>query len=381
MSSVIAGAPRLYDVNATRHDPGITRVLDLRSLLEEGNFRKQLAKMTEQEMEALQRVHRECLSLCNQTEETVEIGIDFDLTTATVYSENKGRKGHNPHKKGRSCCQIRVAFISNNGDCVAVPMAVGNTVCATDFEKFFQYVQKQLPSNYRIVFSRLDKGYFSDDIFNLFENNHIYYVGAAKAYQDLLQLARQLDTYQKVEPLEGDKIFWITEIDYKCDTWKKYRRLIIVKEQIPTPDYDPLDVDLFGKPKQPRYLERYHFYVTNIPYDKLDAVSVWRFYNERATVENRIKESKFIWINFPATQCLLRESGGFNLYWFKRFVLPPEFRSKSIRWLRLYLILILALIKRKKYQWFIKFSVHYPFPDLFRYAFRQLARGKPKYKV
>ncbi len=61
MSSVIAGAPRLYDVNATRHDPGITRVLGLRSLLEEGNFRKQLAKMTEQEMEALQRVHRECL--------------------------------------------------------------------------------------------------------------------------------------------------------------------------------------------------------------------------------------------------------------------------------------------------------------------------------
>lgn len=399
ISSVIAGAPRLYDVNVTRHDPGITRVLGLESLPEEGNFRKQLAKVTGQEAEALQRVHRECLAQCNQTEEMVEIGIDFDLTTATVYTENKGQKGYNPHKKGRPCCQIRVAFLSNNGDCAAMQLAAGNTTSVTDFERFFQYVREQLPSNYRIVFSRLDKGYFSDEVFNLFENNHIYYVAAAKEYQDLFQIARQLDTYQKVKPLKTekletekkeDKIFWTAEIDYKCDTWKKYRRFIIVKEQTLNPDYDPTDVDLFGKPKQPEYLEEYHFYVTNIPYDKMDAVSLWRFYNERATVENRIKESK---LGFYLDKLPSHNWGGNAFYvklvaltynlmnWFKRFVLPIEFRSKSIRWLRFYLILIPALIERRKYQWFIKFSLHYPFPDLFQYAFRQLARGKPRYKV
>lgn len=396
LSSIIAGAPRLYDVNHLRRDPGLTRVMELEELPEEGNLRKQLARLTPKEVEALQRVHREILAQCNRTEKPVEVGVDFDLTTATVYGEHKGgKKGYNPHKRGRPCYQIPVAFISNNGDCIAMELAQGNTNSLTNFKTFFQYVQKQLPSNYIIRFARLDKGYFSNETFNQFEEHDIYYVGGAKAYEDLLSLARRLDTYQRIESSDKEensegKIFWITELDYKCDSWEKFRRFIIVKEQIPNPDYDPQDVNLFGEPNQPEYLEEYHFYVTSIPYDKLDAVSIWRFYNQRGTVENRIKESK---LGFYLDKLPSHNPDGNAFYvklvalaynlmnGFKRFVLPVEFRTKSIRWLRFCLILLPALIERRKYQWFIKFPTYYPYPEVFRYALAQLARGQPKYKV
>lgn len=69
------------------------------------------------------------------------------------------------------------------------------------------------------------------------------------------------------------------------------------------------------------------------------------------------------------------------LNWFKRFLLPEKFRSKCIKWLRMYLLNLPALIQRKKKQYFIKFSKFHLYKELTEYIFRELARGKPYYTV
>ena len=387
--SIFAGAPRLYDVNTFRFDPGLTRALGLDQLPEEGNLRKRLDKAKKENMEALRRVLREGLAICNQTEDVVEIGLDFDLTTSVVYGkQEQSAVGYNPHKKGRPCYQIGLVFISNNGDLVRSELRPGNTHSRTDFESFFKKTEASLPPNYRITFVRIDKGFFDQKLFAFLERQDIKYVAASKATHNLLTIARSLGTYRKLP--NTDRELFITEINYKYGSWQQSRRMVIVKERVPNPDYNPDERDLFGIASEPEFLEIFRFYVTNIGYEELDAESVYHFYNERATAENRIKESKMgfyldklpnqhFWGNALYLQLV---SLAYNiLNWFKRFILPPEFRSKSMRWLRMNLLVLPALIVRKKYQWFIKYSAYLPHRKLLLTIHRRLAEGKPYYVV
>ena len=394
LACIFAGAPRLYDLNSFRWDRGLARALGVEQLPEEGNIRKRLAAATKGNVDALERVNHKGLARCNQTEKTVEIGIDLDLTTATVYGKQEGAEiGYNPHKRGRPCFQILAAFIAKGGDWIKAELRPGNTHCTTDFKGFFESVLAVLPSNYKPTFVRIDKGFFSKDIFEYLEAKGLKYICAAKATAELKALARGLKDFKPISsPAEDDQReqFFITEIDYRYGSWNSYRRLIIVKELEPNPDHDPQQRDLLGEPLQPEYLETYRFYVTNIGYEELDAESCWRFYNQRATVEGHIKESK-LGFNLDKLPSLNFHGNAFYvqlvclayniLNWFKRFLLPPEFRSKNIRWLRMNLLCLPALVVRKKLQWFIKYPVGYCYRALMEHIFRRLSEGKPYYVV
>ena len=389
LACIFAGAPRLYDINTYRSDPGLCRALGLKSLPEEGNVRKRLDVAGAENVEALRYVQLQGLAKCNRTEEEVEIGLDFDLTTAVVYGkQEESARGYNPQKKGRPCYQIAMVFIANNGDLVRSELRPGNTHSITGFEAFFKNTVSSLPSNYKLRFVRVDKGFFDQKIFSYLEEQGIKYVCSAKASSDLLALARSLKEYEELE--HSERQFFITELDYQYGNWDCYRRLVIVKERVANPDYDLDNRDLWGQPMEPEFHDTYRFYVTNIGYNELDAQSVWRFYNERATVENRIKESKLgfyldklpnqhFWGNAFYVQLV---SLAYNiLNWFKRFVLPAEFRSKSMRWLRMNLLLLPALIVRKKLQWFIKYPNHCPYQKLLWGIHKRLAEGKPYYTL
>jgi len=118
-----------------------------------------------------------------------------------------------------------------------------------------------------------------------------------------------------------------------------------------------------GRPLEPSFRVEYSFYVTNISDKELDTLSCYRFYKNRATVENRIKEQK---LGFNLDKLPVHNKQGNEVYillaaltynilnWFKRFLFPKEFRSKCIKWIRMYLLKLPAIIKRKKKQYFIK---------------------------
>jgi len=166
--------------------------------------------------------------------------------------------------------------------------------------------------------------------------------------------------------------------------------MIIKKSLSSNPNYEKQDKDIFGSPVEPPFIVEYRFYVTNISKSELDKLSCYRFYNNRATVENRIKEQK---LGFNLDKLAVHNKEGNEVYillvaltynilnWFKRFLLPEEFRSRCIKWIRMYLLNLPAIIQRKKKQYFIKFSKFYPYRELFEYIFRELAKGKPYYVV
>ena len=129
--------------------------------------------------------------------------------------------------------------------------------------------------------------------------------------------------------------------------------MIIKKSLSPNPNHDQKEKDIFGNPADPPYAVEYSFYVTNISKSELDKLSCYRFYNNRATVETRIKEQK---LGFNLDKLAVHNEEGNEVYillvaldynvltWFKRFLLPEEFKSRCIKWIRMYFLNLYSII-------------------------------------
>jgi len=291
ITGITVGVDRLYHLNSIRNDAGLTKALGLNQLPEETNLRRQLTKATDKEVEKMRRVISQNLRRANQTDKTVKIGLDIDSSLATVYGkQEEAEVGYNPTKRGRPSYSIKAAFIANNGDCINLRLDDGKSHSKTNFKEFFENTLSLLPSNYKVVFLRMDKGYFGENTFEYLEGRKTRYIAAAKNTNPLRKIASSLPDSQW-EEIEKDSLY-LTEIQYAYDTWKKERRMIIKKSIFSSPDYNDKDRDIFGKPVEPPFIVEYSFYVTNIPKEEIDKLSCWRLYNNRATVENRIKEQK-----------------------------------------------------------------------------------------
>ncbi len=264
----------------------------------------------------------------------------------------------------------------------------GKSHSKTGFKEFFEDNLRLMPPNYNVAFVRLDKGFFGENTFEYLEGKGKRYVAAAKNTNPLRKIALSIPDNEWEEVEKGT--LYLTEIEYAYKTWKRKRRMIIKKSLSPNPNYDDKEKDIFGNLLEPPFIVELSFYVTNISDKELDKLSCYRFYNNRATVENRIKEQK---LGFNLDKLPVHSKEGNEVYillvaltynilnWFKRFLFPRKFRSKCIKWIRLYLLNLPALIERKKNQYFIKFSKFYPSKELVNYIFRELARGKPYYTV
>ena len=96
----------------------------------------------------------------------------------------------------------------------------------------------------------------------------------------------------------------VSELDYQAPTWKKARRVVVVREEIKE------RADARGRRliEVPGYT--FHAVVTTLPHPPEE---VWRFYNSRADCENRIKELKedfgadgFCLDSFDGTEAVFR---------------------------------------------------------------------------
>ena len=96
----------------------------------------------------------------------------------------------------------------------------------------------------------------------------------------------------------------------------------------------------------------YHAFVTNL---HLRPLSIYRFYNDRATVELIIKELKadYPLAKIPTHQFAANEAYfhlllfAYNLVnWFKRLCLPPAFHNATLQTLRHRILLMPAQLRR-----------------------------------
>jgi hypothetical protein len=156
----------------------------------------------------------------------------------------------------------------------------------------------------------------------------------------------------------------VGELRYQAAGWKKPRRLVVIREEIKEGE----------KKKEPKLLElRGHTYqviVTDI--EGWLPEEVWRFYNDRANVENRLKDGM---MGYGLDVVVSHRYGAnmahfyitmltYNLMnWFKEGVLGQAKVKRMAKWVRQHFFLIAGRLVRSGRKLMLRLSRGYPWKE------------------
>lgn len=211
--------------------------------------------------------------------------LDVDSTIHTRYGSQEGaKKGYNPKKPGRLSHHPLMAFIA---DCKMVAnfwQRSGDSYTSNNIESFLDDTFEKL-GNKKIGLLRADSGFYDKKVFNYLEGKGINYIIAARMYSPIQQTITSHRIWLRMAAgLE------IADTQYKSPNWQSGKRMIIIRQHIPTrPKATGRVLSLF-KDEEIYKRYRYSCFITNL---NLPAEQIWTLYRQRADAENRIKELKY----------------------------------------------------------------------------------------
>jgi hypothetical protein len=209
----------------------------------------------------------------------------LDSTVCERYGRQEGaRKGYNPKKPGRPSHHPLKAGLGS-GYVVNLWNRSGDTHSAHQCIAFYDQTRQGLPRTLRIRWTLADSG-FGEEAFL----EHL------EARQDPYVVALRLTPYVQWAILgiahwkQLDRGLEVAETTVALSTWKRARRLVVIRQHIPTrPTAVGKQPWLFKELEEHREY-RYGVLVTNDT--ELAAEEIWRIYRPRANEENAIKELK-----------------------------------------------------------------------------------------
>jgi hypothetical protein len=197
----------------------------------------------------------------------------------------------------------------------------------------------KIPAGVRLTIVRADKGFYDHKLVEWLEARRARLVIVARLTPPI---KRKLPQLRYVSPSRGVEV---AEFRYQPTRWPHPYRFVVIRR--PQPDEPTAQLTLFK-------LGRYHYQVlvTNLP---LQPLNLWRFYNDRASVELLIRQLKgdYALGSIPTRHFFANETYfhllllAYNLVnWFKRLCLPPELQAATLQTLRQRILLMPAQLRR-----------------------------------
>ena len=257
--------------------------------------------------------------------------VDLDSSVFERYGEQEGsKKGYNPRKPGRPSHHPIFAVAAGAKWVLHLWLRGGDTVSASRAVDFIRETLNNKPQWLNISDVRADSGFFSGKVFDFLEEVHIPYTIVAKANSVVRECVMGITEWTELST--GIEI---GETVYRAQDWKNARRVVAVRQRlIERPKAQ-------GKLFPECHAYRYQMFVTTRPDSAPD---VWRHYNKRADIENRIKEWKddffmrgFALKKFHATEATLWiVAMAFNLTeWFRSTVMIKTAASSRLMTIRI----------------------------------------------
>lgn len=224
------------------------------------------------------------------------LSLDLDSTVFQRAGHQQGAaKGYNPRRPGRKSHHPLLAVLAE------VPLVLhgwlrsGNAGTARGVVGFLSEALALLPAGLKVRCVRADSGFFEEPLLSFLEERNLPYLVVVRLTTRLKRQAAAIRSWQAV-----DGHYAVGEFTAKLQGWSKERRFIVVREQI-REDKEAVGRKLIDVPGY-----TFRMWVTN----RTESVMVlWRDYNGRATVEQRIEELKndlgaddFCTQNFWATE-------------------------------------------------------------------------------
>jgi hypothetical protein len=205
--------------------------------------------------------------------------LDLDSTVFERYGQQEGSlKGHNPRKHGRPSHHPLLAVLAEAHFLLHGWLRSGNCASARGAVEFLKEALALWGQRQKIRLVRADSGFFEDKLLSFLEQRCLPYIVVARLTKWIKREAQRVPTWKAL-----DEIYAVGEFSAKLWGWEQPRRFVVVRELLRE------GCTSVGRKliEVPGYTFR--IFVSN----RSDAPEeIWRDYNRRADMENRIAELK-----------------------------------------------------------------------------------------
>ena len=275
LGGILSGADKLSRVAWLRSDPALAEVLGIEAVPSESSLSRFFARFTQRTSDQLARLHRWAVGqLPSRTE-----GYTLDLDSWALLHEDGHQEGvavgYTRHGL-KPCHRPLVAALAESQMIAGYWLRSGNTACVNGAAEFLRQTVEGLPAHVRIGLVRADAGFGAAAVFEAAERLGLSYIMAQRLTRPVQALCRHADEAWQQTEVKGLQV-------QEAEVDAVGRRLVVIRQRL---DRRP---EAGGKEliELPGY--KFQALITNLP-RSIDALSVWRRYNGRADLENRIKE-------------------------------------------------------------------------------------------
>ena len=278
LMSVVVGARRFAHTEWLRADKVLHALLGLARFPSDDTIRNFFLRFKQADIEAFWRPLWRWLLLLVKCP-TTGFSLDLDSTVFCREGNQEGaRKGYNPRRKNRNSHHPLLAVLSEVQFILHGWLRSGNTGPARGVIPFLQEALTFLPEGTWIRTVRADSGFFDGSFLDFLEERRLPYVVVARLTSTLKRHCAGIKNWTEI-----DEHHAAGEFTVKLFGWSKERRFVVIRERLRETKA------AVGRRliEVPGYTFR--VWVTN---RKERAMDLWRDYNGRAGIEQRIEELK-----------------------------------------------------------------------------------------
>jgi DDE family transposase len=275
MGGILCGADKLSRVAWLQSDPALAEVLGIEAVASQPTFSRFFNEFTQSSSTVLSRLHLWAIGALPSLKE----GYTLDLDSWALLHEDghqEGVKVGYTRRGSKPCHRPLIAALAEAKMIANYQLRSGNAGCVNGAAEFLRTTLAQLPKHIHLALLRADGGFGHLSFLEAAEELALRYIVVARLSQPIQSLCRHGDEHWQKTELEGFEV-------QETSTEKPGRRLILIRQRIAERP------QAGGKllVEAPAY--RFQALWTNLP-ASFSPLLVWRRYNGRADVENRIKE-------------------------------------------------------------------------------------------
>jgi Transposase DDE domain group 1 len=205
--------------------------------------------------------------------------LDLDSTVFERYGKQEGSlRGHNPRKHGRPSHHPLLAVLSEAHFLLHGWLRSGNCGTSRGVEEFLKEALALWGQREKIRLLRADSGFFDDKLLSFLEQRLLPYIVVTRLTPWVKRAAQRVEQWTIL-----DEDYAAGEFRLKLHGWNVERRFVVIRERV-REGRDSVGRKLIDVPGY-----TFRVFVTSCADP---AEEVWRGYNRRADMENRIAELK-----------------------------------------------------------------------------------------
>jgi hypothetical protein len=275
MGGILCGADKLSRVAWLQSDGAVAQVLGVEAIASQSTLSRFFAGFSQKSCQLLSRLHRWAVGSLP----SLKRGYTLDLDSWALLHKDGHQEGVAPGYTPRGlkpCHRPLIAALAEAPVVANYWLRSGNTVCVNSADEFLRQTVESLPSHIRIGLVRGDAGFGNTTVQEAAEALGLKYILAWRLSLKVQGLCRHEDHYWQGTPIPGLEVQEVASSEVG-------RRLIVVRQRIAERPQAG-GKSLFDVPAY-----RFQALSTNLPCSVVP-VEVWRRYQGRADLENRIKE-------------------------------------------------------------------------------------------